>query len=43
VHSKTATASGVIQQGTEIVELNGDLTGKVLYHVTTVIDNQREF
>ena len=41
VHSKTATPSGVIQHGTEIVELNGDLAGKVLYHVTTVIDNQK--
>jgi hypothetical protein len=41
VHSKASTATGVIQHGTEIVELSGDLTGKVLYHVTTVIDNQK--
>lgn len=41
VHSKKTTATGVIQHGTEIVELAGDLTGKILYHVTTVIDNQK--
>jgi len=41
VHSKNPTAMGVIQRGTEIVELSGDLNGKVLYHVTTVIDNQK--
>jgi hypothetical protein len=42
VHSKTETVTGVIQHGTEVVELSGDLTGKVLYHVTTVIDNQKQ-
>jgi hypothetical protein len=41
VYSKRPTASGVIQHGTEIVELAGDLSGKVLYDVTTVIDNQK--
>lgn len=41
VHSKMSTANGIIQHGTEVVELTGDLTGKVLYHVTTVIDNQK--
>jgi hypothetical protein len=41
VHSKKPTATGVIQRGTEIVELSGDLSGKILYHVTTVIDNQK--
>jgi hypothetical protein len=41
VHSKKPTSTGVIQHGTEIVELSGDLTGKVIYHVTTVIDNQK--
>jgi hypothetical protein len=41
VHSKMPTATGVIQRGTEIVELSGDLNGKILYHVTTVIDNQK--
>lgn len=38
VHSKETTPTGMIQKSTEIVELNGDLTGRVLYHVTTVID-----
>jgi hypothetical protein len=41
VHSKKPTTTGVVQRGTEIVELSGDLNGKVLYHVTTVIDNQK--
>lgn len=41
VHSKTTTATGEILKSTEIVELNGDLIGKVLYHVTTVIDLQK--
>ena len=38
VHWQKPTASGSIQQSTEIVELFGDLRGRVLYHVTTVID-----
>jgi hypothetical protein len=41
VHSKKPTPTGTMQKGTEIVELNGDLSGKILYHVTTVIDNQK--
>lgn len=41
VHSKKTTSTGTIQQSTEIVELAGDLNGKILYHVTTVIDNQK--
>jgi hypothetical protein len=41
VHSKKPTATGVTQRGTEIVELSGDLKGKILYHVTTVIDNRK--
>ena len=41
VHSKRPTATGELQRGTEIVELRGDLSGKILYHVTTVIDNQK--
>jgi hypothetical protein len=41
VHSKKQTATGVVQHGTEIVELGGDLNGKVLYHVTTVINTQK--
>ncbi len=38
VHWKTPTATGMTQQSTEIVELTGDLTGRVLYHVTSVFD-----
>lgn len=41
IHSKKPTATGMIQRGTEIVELSGDLSGKILYYVTTVIDNQK--
>lgn len=38
VHSKEITPTGMIQKSTETVELNGDLTGRVLYHVTSVFD-----
>ena len=38
VHSKQPTSTGVIQRSTETVELTGDLRGRVLYHVTSVID-----
>jgi hypothetical protein len=38
VHSKEMTPTGMIQRSTETVELQGGLTGRVLYHVTTVID-----
>ena len=38
VHSKEFTPTGMIQKSTESVELNGDLTGRVLYHVTSVFD-----
>ena len=38
VHSKVVSATGIVQKSTEIVELTGDLKGRVLYHVTTVID-----
>lgn len=38
VHSKEMTATGMIQKSTETVELTGDLTGRVLYHVTSVFD-----
>jgi hypothetical protein len=38
VHWKRPTATGLIQQSTEIVELTGDLRGRVLYHVTSVFD-----
>jgi hypothetical protein len=38
VHSKETTATGMIQRSTEIVDLDGDLKGRVLYHVTSVFD-----
>ena len=38
VHSQEPTASGFVQKSTETVELTGDLTGRVLYHVTSVFD-----
>ena len=38
VHWKKPTPTGLIQQSTEIVELDGDLRGRVLYHVTSVFD-----
>jgi hypothetical protein len=39
IHSRTETQTGSIQRSTEIVDLAGDLKGRVLYHVTTVIDS----
>jgi hypothetical protein len=38
VHWQVPTPTGTIQQSTEIVELFGDLRGRVLYHVTSVFD-----
>jgi hypothetical protein len=38
VHRQTPTPTGMMQQSTEIVELFGDLRGRVLYHVTSVFD-----
>jgi hypothetical protein len=38
VHSKKQTPNGMIQRSTETVELKGDLTGRVLYHVTSAFD-----
>ena len=38
VHSKQPTPTGMIQTSTEVVELKGDLTGRVLYHVTSEFD-----
>jgi hypothetical protein len=39
VHSMRGKPHGTIQQSTEIVDLAGDLVGRVLYHVTTVVDS----
>jgi len=38
VHFKDSTAAGMREQSTEIVQLMGDLEGRVLYSVTTVIN-----
>jgi hypothetical protein len=38
IHSQEPTPTGLIQRSTDIVELSGDLEGRVLYHPTTVID-----
>jgi hypothetical protein len=38
VHSEQPTATGLIKRSTETVELQGDLAGRVLYHVTSVFD-----
>jgi hypothetical protein len=39
VHSETKTSSGSIQKSTEIVELDGDLRGRVLVAAKTTIDS----
>jgi hypothetical protein len=41
VHSKEATATGWLARSTEDVELDGDLHGRVLYHVTTRVDTSK--
>jgi hypothetical protein len=38
VHSTKPTPTGTVRTSTEIIELSGDLKGRVLYHVTTVVD-----
>ncbi len=38
VHSKRTTSTGWVERSTEDVELDGDLHGRVLYHVTTRVD-----
>lgn len=38
VHSRQPTDTGMIQTSTETIDLNGDLTGRILYQPTTVID-----
>jgi hypothetical protein len=38
IHSKKDTPTGMIEKSTEIVELKGDLIGRVLYHVTSKFD-----
>jgi hypothetical protein len=38
IHSQQPTPTGMIQRSTDIVELSGDLKGRVLYHPTSVFD-----
>jgi hypothetical protein len=38
IHSEELTPTGKIVKSTQIVELTGDLRGRVLYHVTSVFD-----
>jgi hypothetical protein len=38
IHSQKSTAVGMIQRSTDIIELSGDLQGRVLYHPTSVFD-----
>jgi hypothetical protein len=38
IHSQTPTATGMVQRSTDIIELSGDLKGRVLYHPTSVFD-----
>ena len=38
VHSQTPTETGMIQRSTDIIELSGDLKGRVLYHPISVFD-----
>ena len=38
IHSQTPTTTGMIQRSTDIIELTGDLRGRVLYHPTSVFD-----
>ena len=38
VHSKRQTPTGMIQRSTETVEPKDDLTGRILYHVTSTFD-----
>ena len=38
VHSQTPTETGMVQRSSEIVTLQGDLNGYVLYHPVTTID-----
>jgi hypothetical protein len=38
VHSSEPTETGMIQRSTETIDLTGDLTGRILYQPTSVID-----
>lgn len=38
IHSQEATSAGMIQRSTDIVELEGDLKGRILYHPVSIFD-----
>jgi hypothetical protein len=38
VHSQQPTSTGMVQRSTDLVELYGDLEGRILYHPTSVFD-----
>ncbi len=38
IHSKEETATGFVQRSTDIIELDGDLKGTVIYHPVSVFD-----
>ncbi len=38
IHSTRPTPNGLVQRSTDIIELNGDLVGRVLYHPRSVFD-----
>lgn len=38
IHSQEPTGTGMVQRSTDIVELNGDLTGRLLYQPDSVFD-----
>jgi hypothetical protein len=40
IHSQEPTDHGMIQRSTDIIELTGDLSGYILYHPTSVFDNE---
>jgi hypothetical protein len=42
IHSQEPTENGMIQESTEVIDLEGDLTGRVLYQPTSVFDHGAE-
>lgn len=38
IHSQEPTATGMVQRSTDIVDLSGDLEGRILYHPVSVFD-----
>lgn len=38
IHSQEPTATGLVQRSTDIVELDGDLRGRILYHPVSLFD-----